>query len=89
MSTEDELKNYKEIQKYLETQIKNNDFSSIEQYVNSHKRDIMEIYFKFGSGNEYLRSPYDGVCMKNPDIALKYQVLLESVIDKDVLFTDE
>lgn len=89
MSTNNELKIYKEIQFYLETQMKKKDFSSIEQYVNSHKQYIFELYFKLGSGNEYLRSPYDLVCMENPEIALKYQVLLETVIDKDVLFTDE
>jgi hypothetical protein len=82
-------KDYKAIQKYLETQIKKNDISSIEQYVRSHNDDILEIYYKFGSGNEYLRTPYNAVCFSHPDIALKYQELLETTIAGDVLFSDE
>lgn len=82
-------KDYKAIQKYLETQIKKNDISSIEQYVRSNNDDILEIYYKFGSGNEYLRTPYNEVCFSHPDIALKYQELLETTIAGDVLFSDE
>lgn len=80
---------YKTIQKYLETQIKKNDISSIENYVQSHNDDIREIYYKFGSGSEYLRSPYNAVCFSNPDTALKYQEFLETAIAGDVLFSDE
>lgn len=82
-------KDYKAIQKYLETQIKKNDISSIEQYIRSHNDDILEIYYKFGSGNEYLRTPYNAVCFSCPDTALKYQELLETTIAGDVLFSDE
>ena len=89
MSKEKDLKRYKEIQKYLEIQIKKDDIASIEQYVRSHSEDIMDIYYKFGSGNEYLRTPYNAVCFSNPDTALKYQEFLETTIAGDVLFSDE
>ena len=82
-------KDYKAVQQYLETQIKKQDISSIEQYVRSHNDDILEIYYKFGSGNEYLRTPYNAVCFSHPDTALKYQELLETTIAGDVLFSDE
>jgi len=71
MSTNNELKIYKEIQFYLETQMKKKYFSSIEQYVNSHKHYSVELYFKLGIRNEYLRSRYDLVCMESSVIALK------------------
>ncbi len=89
MSKEKELGHYKEIQKYLETQIKLNDISSIEEYVQSNIEKIVEIYYKFGSGNEYLRTPYNAVCFSNPHTALKYQELLETTVAGDVLFSDE
>jgi len=89
MSKDKDLKHYKEIQKYLETKIKKNDISSIENYVLSHTDKILDIYYKFGSGNEYLRAPYNTVCFNNPDAALKYQELLETTIAGDVLFSDE
>ncbi len=89
MSKEKYLKIYSKIQKYLEKHIRNNDIASIEEYVRSHREDIMEIYYKFGSGNEYLRNPYNAVCFSNPDTALKYQEFLETTIAGDVLFSDE
>ena len=63
MSKEKDLRKYEEIQKYLETAIKKGDISSIEEYVKSHSDDILDIYYKFGSGNEYLWTP-QGNCMK-------------------------
>jgi hypothetical protein len=49
----------------------------------------MDIYYEFGSGNEYLRTPYNAVCFSNPSTALKYQVLLEAMIAEDVLISHE
>jgi len=89
MSKQKDVNYYRKIQKYLEAKIKKNDISSIEQFIRSHIEDILDIYLKFGSGNEYLRSPYNSVCFTHPDIALKYQLLLESTIAADVLFSDK
>lgn len=89
MSKEKDLRKYEEIEKYLETAIKKGDISSIEEYVKSHSDDILDIYYKFGSGNEYLLTPYSTVCFSNPDVALKYQELLETSIAGDVLFDNE
>ena len=89
MSKEKDLRKYEEIQKYLETAIKKGDISSIEEYVKSHSDDILDIYYEFGSGNEYLSTPYSALCFSNPDVALKYQELLETSIAGNVLFDDE
>lgn len=89
MSKEKDLRKYEEIEKYLETAIKKGDISSIGEYVKSHSDDILDIYYRFGSGNEYLLTPYSTVCFSNPDVALKYQELLETSIAGDVLFDDE
>ena len=89
MPKEKDLRKYEEIEKYLEAAIRKGDISSIEEYVKSHSDDILDIYYEFGSGNEYLLTPYSAVCFSNPDVALKYQELLETTIAGDILFADE
>ena len=89
MPKEKDLRKYEKIEKYLEAAIKKGDISSIEEYVKSHSDDILDIYYEFGSGNEYLLTPYSAVCFSNPDVALKYQELLETTIAGDILFADK
>jgi hypothetical protein len=89
MSKEKDLTKYQEIQEYLETEISKNNINAIQEYVANHNDDIWDIYCNFGSGSEYLRSSYNKICFSNPELALKYQELLEAKVAGDVLFSDE
>jgi hypothetical protein len=72
----------------LEKILQNLDIKSAEKYILKHKSDILQIYYNYGSGSEYLLQPYNQICLDHPKEAAKYQELLETNIAGDVLFCD-
>ena len=79
------FKSPERVQQELEKAISNG--VDIDHYIASELGNIKHIYEKYGSANEYLRTPYDNICLTNASIALKYQHAMETHVAGDALFT--